>query len=181
MSITARRLGIEETLHGRTACVRRVVPALVAGMLGLIAFGAGGCHIGGDCNCPAPPRSATIQLGCAPSQPPVITTTGPCSVCPAALSNGMIPQGSNCAVPQDASYVVVEASGAGTCHVELTFQNGAMSSVDVDFVSDWIACGSDPHGCGEGLLATGADGGPDDPISLRGATCDAGTDAGASD
>lgn len=159
----------------------RVVLSMVGVMLGFIVFGAGGCIHGGDCSCPSPPASATIQLGCVPSQPPVVTTTGPCSVCPAALPNGMIPPGSGCAVPQDASYVVVRAQGAGTCHVELTFGNGATSSVDVDFVSEWIACGSDPHGCGEGFLATGADGGPDNPVSVPAPVCDAGVDAKASD
>jgi hypothetical protein len=139
----------------------RVLLNIVGVMLGFVAFGAAGCH--GDCSCPASPGSAAIQLGCVPIQPPVVTTTGPCSVCPVALPNGMIPPGAGCAVPPHSSYVILNAKGAGTCHVELTFGNGATSSVDVDFISD-----------GEGFLAASADGSPDIQVSVPEPICDAG-------
>jgi hypothetical protein len=108
----------------------------------------------------------------------VVKTTGPCSVCPTALASGQIPEGSGCAVPPDTNYIVLLANGAGTCHAELTFGNGATSSVDVDFMSVWIGCGSDPHGCGQGFLATNADGNPNIQVSVPGSLCNAARDAG---
>jgi hypothetical protein len=104
-----------------------------------------------------------------------------CSVCPVELANGSIPDGSNCAVLAPSQNVILTASGAGTCHVELTFGNGATSSLDLDFMSQWIGCGSDPHGCGEGFIAVNADGSPNIQVSVPGATCDAGLDAEPSD
>jgi hypothetical protein len=76
-------------------------------------------------------------------------------------------------VPANSQDITLAASGAGTCHVELTFGNGATSSVDMVFTSQSIACGSDPHGCGEGFVA--ADQSAPDP------TCAAGPDAEPSD
>jgi hypothetical protein len=55
------------------------------------------------------------------------------------------------------------------------------SSVDVDFMSEWIACGADPHGCGEGFLAASADGSPNIQVSIPEPLCNAGLDAEASD
>src|SRR5580658_5278761 len=124
-----------------------------------------------DCKCPPPVDSATIELGCASIPPPVVKTTGPCTVCPQALPNGMIPQGSGCAVPDDAaSSITLIANGAGACHAEITFANGATSSVDVDFVSQPIAacCGG-----GAAFVPLTADGSFDNP-SVQDPTCDAG-------
>jgi hypothetical protein len=149
----------------------RVVLDTAGLMLGFLAFGAGGCH--GDCSCPSPPNEAVIHLGCVPVQPPVVKTTGPCMVCPVVLANGSIPEGASCAVGQNSQDITLAASGAGTCHVELTFGSGATSSVDLDFMSQWIGCGSDPHGCGEGFVA------PDQ--SVPDPTCDAGQDAEPAD
>ncbi len=155
----------------------RIALTIVGAMLGLLLFGAGGCHIGGDCSCPAPEQLATIELGCVPTEPPVVKTTGPCSVCPNVLPNGMIPEGSHCGVPDNAAYIVVIANGAGTCHVELTFANGAASSVDVDIVSGQIAacCGG-----GEAFHPVTADGSYYNP-TVRDPTCGAGQDAAPSD
>jgi hypothetical protein len=144
-----------------------VVLGTIGAMLGFFVFAAGGCH--GECSCPSPDNQARIHLGCIPPTPPVVMTTGPCAVCPALLENGQVPPGAPCAVPADAQDLTLAASGAGTCHVELTFGNGATSSVDLDFTSQSIACGSDPHGCGEGLEV--ADQSAPDP------TCAAGPDA----
>ena len=131
---------------------------IVGAILGFLVFVAGGCDLHGACSCPPPPTSAVVHLGCLPVEPPVVKTTGPCSVCPVTLANGSIPEGSHCAVPDYSQDITLEANGAGTCHVELTFGSGATSSVDLNFTSEWIACGSDPHGCGEGFVATNADG-----------------------
>jgi len=153
--------------------------ARCAAALGLVVVlgGTGGCGIG-DPSCPPPLSTAVIDLGCVPIEPPVVRTTGPCSVCPHALPNGMIPEGSGCAVPDNATYIILLANAAGTCHVELTLGSGATSSVDVDFMST-------PQGCGnEAFLPVGADGGPCaacGQVSVPDPTCDAGLEAGAFD
>jgi hypothetical protein len=144
-----------------------VVLGTIGAMLGFFVFAAEGCQ--GACSCPPPDNEARIHLGCIPTTPPVVMTTGPCAVCPVLLANGQIPPGAPCAVPADSQDITLAASGAGTCHVELTFGNGATSSVDLDFTSQSISCGSDPKGCGEELLA--ADQSAPDP------TCAAGPDA----
>jgi hypothetical protein len=41
------------------------------------------------------------------------------------------------------------STGAGTCHVALTYADGTGYTTDVEFTGQWRACGSDPHGCGE--------------------------------
>ena len=138
---------------------------IVGAMLGFLVLGAGGCH--GECSCPPPPDEAVIHLGCVTVEPPVVKTTGPCTVCPVVLANGSIPQGASCATLPNSQDIVVVAHGAGTCHVELAFGSGATSSVDLEFTSVSIACGSDP--CGEGFVA--ADQSVPDP------TCDGGPDA----
>src|SRR4029077_6658195 len=104
----------------------------------------------------------------------VVKTTGPCSVCPAVPPNTPIP---GCAVPENSSYIIVMANGAGTCHVELSFANGAASSVDVHFVSEQRAacCGG-----GEAFLPVTADGSYYNP-TVQDPTCDAGQDAAPSD
>jgi hypothetical protein len=161
--------------------VRFLEPMLAArsaaalGLLVVLGGGAGGC---GDPSCPPPLNSAVIQLGCVPSEPPVVKTTGPCSVCPVVLANGEIPDGSTCGALGPSQDIMLMANGAGTCHVELTFASGATSSVDVDFMSM-------PQGCGnEAFLPVGADGGPCAEcrqVSVPDPTCDAGLEAGASD
>jgi hypothetical protein len=93
----------------------------------------------------------------------------------------MIPDGAGCAALGYSQDISVMATGAGTCHVEVTFENGATSSVDLDFTSRWFGCGSDPQGCGEGFVATATDGGPTFVVSVPGAVCASGLDAGAPD
>jgi hypothetical protein len=137
----------------------------VALALGLAVLGAGGCRAqqgdgGGSANCPAPDDVAMVNLGCVPSQPPLVATTGPCTA--SAAQNG-----------QD---IMLTSTDAGTCHVEMTFGNGATSSVDVDFVAV-----SRPYGCGQEFVAVTADGGPCIPngcqLSVPKPMCDAGLDA----
>jgi hypothetical protein len=104
----------------------------------------------------------------------VVKTTGPCAACPAFLANGSeasFPDGITCGAGPSQDITLI-ANGAGTCHVELTFANGATSSVDVDFMSEWEACGSDPHGCGQGFIAANT------TVSVPEPTCDAVADAG---
>ena len=169
-------------LHG-------IALSTVGAMLGFLVGVTGGCDSSGGsngaCSCPPPPNEAVIHLGCLPVEPPVVKTTGPCSVCPVVLANGAIPEGANCAVAQYSQNITLIANDAGTCHVELTFAGGATSSVDLDFSSVWRACGSDPHGCGEGFIVEDSDGstcGPDGcQASVPEPVCDAGLDAGASD
>jgi hypothetical protein len=146
----------------------------------VLALGIGGsvqeCAPSGDCKCPAAIGSVTIELGCASIPAPVVKTAGPCVVCPHALPNGMIPEGSDCAVPDNATYTILIGNGVGTCHAEITFANGATSSVDVDFMSQSIAacCGGR-----QAFLPIIADG--SDNLSVPDPTCDAGQDAQPSD
>ena len=166
----------------------RYLHPMVLAWLGLLVFAAGGCTSssspdpGGSCA--PPPDLALINLGCVPIVPPVVTTSGPCSVCPIALANGSIPDGSHCAVGHNSENIWLIGTDAGTCHVELTFGSGATSSVDVDFASEWRALGFDPHGCGQAVVPVTADGGPCPPtgcqVSVPGAWCDAGLDASSS-
>jgi hypothetical protein len=151
----------------------RVVLNIVGAMLGFLVLGAGGCSTG-NASCPPPPQFAYINFECVSTEPPVVKTTGPCTVCPV----GQIPDGGHCAVADDSQQITLMASGAGTCHAELTFASGARSSVDIDFVSV-------PQGCGnEAFFPVGADGGPCAAcasLSVPGPICDAGLDAEPSD
>ena len=152
-----------------------IVGALLAFLLGAGGYDFGCVH--GECSCPPPPDEAVVHLGCLPIEPPVVNATGPCSVCPVVLANGSIPEGAHCAVGQYSQDITLTANGAGACHVELAFGNGATSSVDLDFISHWIACGSDPHGCGEGFVAANVDGSPFIQVSVPEPICNAGLDA----
>jgi len=152
----------------------RIALSVVGAMLGFAWAGGCGNILSSKCSCPPPATTAAIELGCVPAEPPVVKTTGPCSVCPAVPPNTLI---AGCGVPENSPYIIVAANGAGTCHVELTFANGAASSVDLDFVSEPMAacCGG-----GEGFLPVTADGSYYNPTVLD-PTCDAGQDATPSD
>ncbi len=145
----------------------RIALNIVGAMLGLLVFGAGGCSdiFAGQCNCPAPVHFAVIHLGCVPMEPPVVKTTGPCSVC--------VP--SQCGPTDNSQNINLTSDSAGTCHVELIFGSGATSSVDLDFMSQWLGCGSDPHGCGQAIVAATT------TVPVPEPTCDAGLDAEPSD
>ena len=110
------------------------------------------------CNCPAGGGETTIQLPCGTTDAPVVKTIGACTVAQPG--------------PQTL-YVVSDV--AGTCHVELTLASGATSSTAIEFVSDWLPCGSDPHGCGQGVTATPS------RVPIGNQCADAGVDAGSSD
>ena len=89
--------------------------------------------IGSD-RCPGPSESAYVDLGCIPSEPPVVQTTGPCTV-------------GTLAGPDAARYVGLQSNDAGICHVELTFATGAKAHADVQFVSMLNTLNT--RGCGQ--------------------------------
>jgi len=145
-------------------------------LLGLLIFAAGGCSSsspgeggGGLANCPLAGDIALLNLGCVPVEPPMVKTTGPCTASAA----------------QNAQNIMLKSSDAGTCHVEMTFGNGATSAVDVDFMAVWQPLGSDPHGCGQEFVPVTADGSACIPngcqVSVPEPMCDAGLDAEPSD
>jgi len=151
----------------------RIALTIAGAMLGFLLFWIGGCSLEPGL-CPPPLSTATIDLSCLPTEPPVVSATGPCSVCPPVPPNTPIP---GCAVPENSQYVGVTATGAGTCHVEFTFAKGATSSVDLDFTSHQLA-----NGCGENFTVVTKDGGnPNIEISVPAPDCDAGLDGEASD
>lgn len=150
----------------------RIVLSMVGATLGLLAFGAGGCDEG-VCSCPPTTSAAFLHLECLPIVPPMVTTTGPCFFSTIGQQE-VNPNGPDAAAvgSQD---IALSGSGAGTCHVALTFGNGATSSVDVEFKSVSYACGSDPNGCGQGFS------GPTTMVSVPEPACEGALDAGASD
>jgi hypothetical protein len=84
----------------------------------------------------------------------------------------------------NAQNIMLTSNGAGTCHVELTFGNGATSSVEVDF----MAVSPPLPGCDDEFLAVTADGSPCNgpcggyfTVSAPDPLCDAGLDAQPSD
>jgi hypothetical protein len=117
-------------------------------------------------HCPPPSDILAIDLGCGSSESPAVKTTGPCTL--------------NSADPISANKqtVYLQANDGGTCHVEVTFESGATSSVDVNIISRWRPVGSDPHACGQEFIAVDDAGSPCLPsaceFSIPGRMCDAG-------
>jgi len=112
----------------------------IAAAMGL--FGSEGCQSSGPsqsggCHCGVVEGQASILLPCGTTESPSVMTTGRCIA-------GFV----------SAQTVVLTSSAAGTCHIELTFAGGGTSAADIDFVSEWLPCGDDPHGCGQGIVAT---------------------------
>jgi hypothetical protein len=98
-----------------------------------------GCdHDAEQCGCGASGQfSATIALAC-PAPSASIVAMGPCS-----------------ASQSSPGFVLVTAGDAGgTCQVEVTAAGGSTVSESFQVTSDWLPCGSDPHGCGLALLVT---------------------------
>jgi hypothetical protein len=110
-----------------------------------------------QCNCGTAPGITTMLLTCASPGPSGTQVTGACAV--SGAGQGYI----NVTGDED----------GGTCHVEIDFEGGAAFSTDITFAATWLPCGSDPHGCGPGVIAT------PDRISV-GSQCsgDAGLDGG---
>jgi hypothetical protein len=58
-------------------------------------------------------------------------------------------------VQQTSGSLEVQSGVAGTCHVEVTFATGATASTDITFApGSWMACGDNPHGCGQEIAAS---------------------------
>ncbi|HEX3344687.1 MAG TPA: hypothetical protein VHS09_08955, partial [Polyangiaceae bacterium] len=63
----------------------------------------------------------------------------------------------------------------GECQVTLTFADGTASTVSLGFAEQWEVCGSDPHGCGQLLIATPA------TTAVTAPCADGGADAATAD
>jgi hypothetical protein len=158
----------------------RVILDVVGALLGFLALAVAGCGSSpGLCRCPPPPNQTVIELGCVPVAPPVVKTIGPCAVCSTLPANSSTPEGFYCEVFSNPNNVTLITTGAGTCHVEVTFGNGTTSFIDLDFESEWRACGSDPHGCGQAFIPVAPDASPG-RLSLPDPTCATGVHAAAS-
>jgi hypothetical protein len=116
-----------------------VTPAWLALVAILVLLLVVGCdHDANQCACPASGQlSATIALAC-PVPTATIAATGPCS---ASLAS-----------PEFVLVTAREADGA--CQVEVTAPDGSTASVTFQVSSTWLACGSDPHGCGQAIAVT---------------------------
>jgi hypothetical protein len=82
-----------------------------------------------------------VVLQCPAHPPPTMTLSGVCSG----------------TAPTDGS-LAFGATAAGSCHVDVSFEGGTRFSTDVEFTGQWLACGSDPHGCGERITPAGYNG-----------------------
>jgi len=107
-------------------------------------FGTGAACLTGltaSCFCPATGiwPLVTIELPCTTTPLPTMTLSGACAGT-GGEQNGQLVFGANV---------------AGSCHVALTFADGSTYSTDVEFSGKWLACGADPHGCGEALYPEG--------------------------
>ena len=150
-----------------------VLNAVIA-MVGLLAFACGSSEAVGVCRCPAARRGVTIELGCVPTAQPIVRTAADCFVC---FADGSTPEGGHCAASLAPSELTLSRTDAGTCHLDVTFADGATSSLEVEFISQWRPCGSDPHGCGEALIPV-TPSGSSGKLSLPAPGCSAGVDAG---
>jgi len=120
-----------------------IVGLLSLGLLLLPSAGCSSSHAsppGGDeepsHDC-AEDDEAFINLGCDPIVAPAVNTTGSCTGYPDSVGGD----------------VLLVGHDAGTCHVQIIFESGATSSVDVDFIV------VPPSGaCDEGFVTVGPDG-----------------------
>lgn len=111
---------------------------------------AGGCTVSGSsetCNCPDTGIWPLVVIEPTCPVAPEITLTGVC-----AGTEGT--QGGE---------IVFGANGNGSCHVQLLFADGSTYATDVEFTSEWLACGSNPHGCGDLITPMGLLRAPDRP------------------
>ncbi len=107
----------------------------------LISVVVAACNQGSSasdmCDCGTGNDGVSFQLACIPASPPVVTITGPCVIGPSGPGT-----------------IAVSGNVVGTCHVDMTFVNGGTFSTDLSITSEWLACGSDPHGCGQVIVVT---------------------------
>jgi len=113
-------------------CSLGLVTAVLAALAACNGGGGGG---GAECNCPDNVGVATIEL---------------CGAIGSAVAD---PDGA-CSVQQASGRLYVQSDVAGTCHVEVTFATGTVSTDIVMTTGSWLSCGSDPHGCGQAIVAT---------------------------
>ena len=74
---------------------------------------------------------------CPPKDTPSLSLSGPCH------------QVGQMEAPNGAIIPFIGGTGDGTCHATLTLADGEAYSTDITFTGQWLACGSNPHGCGE--------------------------------
>jgi hypothetical protein len=135
----------------------RIASGVLASMLALV--GAWACDSDPpQCACPSGTAGALVQLPCG-QRAVALGLTG-LNGCEVDLHLG----------PETIS---VEGAFPGTCHVTWTYADGSTGSTDVVFTSIWIQCGSDPHGCGQGVTTS------PEVVQIGDACADAGGDAEA--
>ncbi len=110
----------------------------------------GGCSAFGsseNCHCPATGIWPLVVIEPTCPALPTVTLTGVC-----AGTEGT-----------EDGEIVFGANNGGTCHVQLVFADGATYATDIEFTSEWLACGSNPHGCGDLIAPAGLPEAPDRP------------------
>jgi hypothetical protein len=122
-------------------------------------------------SCPPPVDVAWVDPGCSFAVPPTVKTTGPCTGSVGVTGVDL----------SEPSWLVLTASAAGTCQVELTFETGTTTTFNVDFVS----VPPPLDGCNYAFIAVNDAGSQCVPsacvLSIPAPTCDAGLDAEPSD
>lgn len=74
---------------------------------------------------------------CPPTVTPSLSLSGPCQqVGQVEATNGAV-------IP------LIGGTADGTCHATLTLADGEAYSTAITFMGQWLACGNNPHGCGE--------------------------------
>ncbi|HEY6463557.1 MAG TPA: hypothetical protein VIY73_25490 [Polyangiaceae bacterium] len=107
-----------------------------------------------QCSCGAGNAQATIHVACG------------------TVATYSAESDADCSLGQSSPGTLdVESAFPGTCRVLVTLSNGATLSTDVTFTPVWEPCGSDPHGCGQGVTVS--------PQEIELGVCgDAGSDGG---
>jgi hypothetical protein len=137
-----RWLTVASQRHREKYCPMRSLSFLLVLLPVALVLGGTDCSSDGQCSCSAlasPPIAVDLPCG---TSAPTVALSGVCAGSE-QVSDGQLKFGST--VP-------------GSCHVDVTFADGSMFSTDVTFTQQWVACGSDPHGCGGYVLGELPDG-----------------------
>ncbi|HEY1693996.1 MAG TPA: hypothetical protein VGG39_17635 [Polyangiaceae bacterium] len=122
-----------------TSVSKGVAAFLGSGCLAGALMTTGGCNRADDAQCYCPndgPGVSTIEVACDQ----LVTATA----------------GGGCTASVSGSFVGVEQGEAGAgCQVVVTV-GATTTTVAFTFTQEWIACGSDPHGCGQGFTTSPA-------------------------
>jgi hypothetical protein len=114
-----------------------------------------GCNSHAQCNCPDGTSGVAVTLPCGTTQATMVLS-GVCAGT-GTEQNGAL------------SFF---GTSPGSCHVALTFSNGTTFSTDVEFAGgEWLACGSDPHGCGQVVFPMNLPGGEGSYTLSAGSPC----------